>query len=258
MKYLVNPLLLFLLMQIGVAGYLWRRHKSLKRAPLLLLCIGVLLCVLSMPISGVILEASLKINTPQVATVVPTHIFVLGGGYQIGLQADDDLLIFESQRRVLHGVNVWKSHPAAYLVFSGASLEYGRNNARQAELARDMASVRGVPLSYVLLETQSRNTREHPLAALRIPGVSATTPVGVVTSAWHTRRAQSEFCRHFQHVVVFPVPNVVHALKWQDVVPDAEALDVSTTLLREWVGLLWYAIAHYPESHSSESSFCIP
>lgn len=259
MKSLINPLFAFLLLHIGAAGWLLRRHKGLGHAlPLLLLCSALLLCVLSMPFIGNALEASLRMDVPEQVAFLPTHIFVLGGGYQLGRQAGEDLLIFESQRRVLQGVAVWKSYPTARLVFSGVSREDGRDEARHAELMRDMAVARGVPTGSIMLETQSLNTREHPVEALRLPGVSAVTPLGLVTSGWHMRRAQREFCRHFQDVVLFPVPEVVQPWQWQDFVPTAGALDDNTTLLREWAGLLWYAIVHRFENQSTASSLCAP
>ena len=60
MKSLINPLLVFLLLQIGVASYLWRNHKGFERALLLLfLCSEVLFGVLSMSFSRTVLETSL-------------------------------------------------------------------------------------------------------------------------------------------------------------------------------------------------------
>jgi uncharacterized SAM-binding protein YcdF (DUF218 family) len=256
-KLLINPLLIFLFLQIVIFYCLWQRHNGYERTlSLMLLCSTFVLSTLSMPFIGSALEASLQITTTVHQVVTPTYIFVLGGGYQLGRQMDDDLLIFESQRRVMQGVAVWKSFPTAHLVFSGASHEEGRNDTRHAELTRAMALTLGVPSTSIILETHSRNTREHPVEALQLPNISTTTPIGVVTSAWHMRRAQREFCRHFQHVALFPVPVNVQPFKWQDFVPVAGALDSNTTLLREWVGLLWYAIVHRLENQPAELTDC--
>jgi len=244
LKSLISPLLWFLLIQIVASGLLLRRRYTGcgRGLPLVTLYSTLLLGVLAMPLTANVLEATLQINSPEEAAFSPTHIFVLGGGYQLGNYPDEDLLIQESQLRVLHGIAVWKRYPVARLVFSGASREDGREDARHAELARDMAVLRGVPTDAIMMETHSLNTRGHPVEALRLPGVSASTPIGLVTSGWHTRRAQREFRRYFQRVALYPVPLVIRPWQWQDLVPAADSLDGSTTLLREWAGLLWCVI----------------
>ena len=259
LKSLFNPLLITLLIQIVATGLWWQRHENLqRRLPILLLCSTLLLAILALPVTKSALEVSLRKEVAEKAAFSPAYIFVLGGGYQLGPDPSEDLLFLESQRRVLRGVVVWKSFPTARLVFSGASGGEGRSNGHHAALMRDIAISGGVPEAQIVMETRSINTRMHPIEALRIPGVSASTPIGVVTSAWHMRRAQHEFCRHFQHVALFPVPVAVSPMQWQDFVPDAHALDNNTTLLREWAGLFWYAIAHYFETHLTELPYCAP
>ena len=230
----------------------------MRRLPVLLLSSTLLLAILALPVTNNVLESSLRTDASEQAVLSPAYIFVLGGGYQLGADQSEDLLILESQRRVLRSVVVWKSFPKARLVFSGASGGEGRSNAHHAELMRDLAKAGGVPEEQIVMETQSINTRMHPIEALRLPGVSATTPIGVVTSAWHMRRAYHEFCRYFQHVALFPVPVAARPVQWQDFAPDAHALDNNTTLLREWAGLLWYTIVHYFETHSTELTSCAP
>lgn len=257
MKSSINPLLGFLLFQIVASGLLLRKHKGYSHAlPLVILFAALFLGVLAMPLTRRGLEASLQVEESGKAAFSPTHIFVLGGGYQVGINPDEDLLIHESQRRVLHGIAVWHRYPDARLVFSGISHEEGRDDARHAELMKDMSMVRGVPKKTIMLETHSVNTREHPVEALRLHGVSASTPVGVVTSGWHMRRAQREFCHHFQHVLLYPVPSMFRPWQWQDFVPDAVSLGNSTTLLREWVGLLWYEVLDHFDNRVADGSLC--
>ncbi len=259
MKSLINPLLVVLMIQIIATG-LWcqRNETSKRRLPILLLSSTLLLAILALPVTNSALEASLRTDSAENVVLSPAYIFVLGGGYQLGADQSADLLNLESQRRVFRGVVVWKSFPKALLVFSGASGGEGRSNEHHVSLMRDFAKAGGVAEEQIVMETQSINTRLHPIEALRLPGVSASTPIGVVTSAWHMRRASREFCRYFQHVTLFPVPVAARPVQWQDFIPDAYALDNNTTLLREWVGLLWYTILHYFETHSRELTTCAP
>lgn len=247
MKSLVNPLFWFLLFQSATAWLMLRRCRCNGRGRRLLLVIllsTLVLGVFAMPLARWALEDSLQVEGPVELALTVTHIFVLGGGYQVGVTPDEDFLIEESQRRVLHGIAIWRRYPEANLVFSGASREYAgwRDDARDAELMAGVAMSRDVPVNAIILETHSGNTREHPVEALKLAGVTPSTPIGLVTSGWHMRRAKQEFCRYFSKVAVYPVSVVPRSMTWQDFMPNADALDVNTTLIREWVGVLWYEI----------------
>ena len=235
----------YLIVQLAVLLYLIPSSNGRSRFFLsALLVVNLFLSIASTPLAGLALETSLnfaqKLNTAN----APNFIFVLGGGYKPGVVPDEDVLIVESQRRVLHGVSIWKRYPNARIVFSGAAYDYDglRGTDRLAKLMAEFALSRGVLESDMLLETHSHNTRQHPIEALKLPGVTSTTPVAVVTSGWHMRRARREFCRHFVQVQSYPVSHIRRSLNWKDFVPDASALDKNTTLLREWIGILWYSI----------------
>ena len=102
----------------------------------------------------------------------------------------------------------------------------------------------GVPDSIIVLEAASRNTREHPVEALRLPGVKPTTHVAVVTSSWHMRRAGAEFCLYFERIDLYPVALVEsnRSIGASDILPQAQWLSENTWRLREWFGIVWYEI----------------
>jgi len=259
MKFLVNPLLWFLLLQTAGLYGLRRSLTGYGRIILwLLLTLTLLLGVASTPLSRHGLEESLQVASRPDSSIAPAYIFVLGGGYLPGSIPEEDVLVVESQCRVLHAVMVWRRFPDARMVFSGAEHEEARGPDRLSELMAETARNRGVPASVMLLEPRSRNTREHPIEALKLSGITTTTPVGLVTSGWHMRRAQKEFCRYFSQVIIYPVPPTQHSWNWQDILPDANALDANTTMLREWVGLLWYAILGHVSATLVKESLCRP
>ena len=183
--------------------------------------------------------------------VDPAFIFVLGGGYSPGVIPDEDILSPESQQRVLHGVTIWRRFPKATVVFSGAMDYANRDPSQHTLLMAEVAMNRGVPVSALLLESRSRNTREHPVQALTLPGVRSGTVIALVTSDWHMRRARREFCRYFEYVQPDPLPEVQPSPAWQDYIPDAGSLEANTTLLDEWVGMIWYAL------RSTQSPHCV-
>ena len=245
MKLLVNPFFWYLLLQSAGLLALQRHSIGFSRAVLrALLLLTLLLTIAATPLTRRGLEASLGLAPTSNGAMAPVFIFVLGGGYLPGVISDEDILVSESQRRVLHGVTLWRRYPDARMVFSGAEFEYEgiRGTDRAVLLMAETARNRGVPAEAVLLEPRSRNTREHPVEALSLPGVTSAIPIAVVTSGWHMRRAQRTFCRYFQQVQTYPVSEVQRPMGWQDFIPDAGTLSTNTTLLREWAGMLWYDI----------------
>jgi uncharacterized SAM-binding protein YcdF (DUF218 family) len=244
-KPLVNPLLWFLLAQTTGLIALYRTSSGRRRTAVqALLVLTAMLAVASTELVLDGLETSLGRAEVADSAFAPAMIFVLGGGYIPSVSPDEDVLVQETEQRVAHGVAEWRRHPSARLVFSGAAYEYAKMRPvdQSVQLMAEAARMRGVPASAVILEARSRNTREHPIEARRIPTVTSETPVAVVTSAWHMRRARREFCRHFRHVLSAPVPTTTRSLGWGYLLPSAGSLEASTTLLREWVGLLWYQL----------------
>ena len=244
MKIIVSPFLWFLFLQVAGLLLLLRwvsveRGRSLIR---LLLVLIFLLTILSTPLSGNWLKITLAVHPTEKSTTPPVAIFVLAGGYLPGAVRDEDVLGAESQRRVLHAVGIWRCYPNAILVFSGAEDQGMLRPDRVTQLMAEVAMCRGVPKSAILLEPRSINTREHPIEALKLPGVTPTTSIGVVTSDWHMRRAEQEFRRYFQQVYTYPLSPLWNMQGLQSLMPSADSLDDNTTLIREWVGILWYKI----------------
>ncbi len=167
---------------------------------------------------------------------------MLAGGYLTGAVHYEDVLVTESHRRVLHAVGIWRCYPDAILVFSGAEDQGKLKPERVTQLMADVAMCQGVPKSSILSEPRSINTREHPIEALKLPGMTPNIPIGVVTSDWHIRRAEQEFCRYFRQVYTYPVPPLRGTQGLQSLMPTVDSLDDNTTLLREWVGILYYKI----------------
>jgi uncharacterized SAM-binding protein YcdF (DUF218 family) len=113
----------------------------------------------------------------------------------------------------------------------------------EAQLMRDLAVALGVPSERVVVEAESRSTRDsasHVADLARRAGVSS---VHLVTSALHMPRAAwalshrgLQVCRHpvDWKQVPFDLPG------W--LVPQVSAIEKSTQAVREAAGLLWYRI----------------
>lgn len=259
MKFFVDPFCWYLLLQVLGLTVLHRGARGFGRAMVLALMImTLLLAISSTTIVANGLVKTLKLPETNRSAIVPGFIFVLGGGYILGAQPDEDILNSESERRVAHAVAVWRRYPRATIVFSGASyLRDGvRGHDRMSQLMSAGARMRGVPEQFLLQEPNSINTREHPIEALKLQGVMHSSPIAVVTSDWHMRRARREFCRSFEKVLSSAVPATKHFVSWKDFIPDASVLNFNTVLLREWVGSLWYEILNRSGNDVTGNSLC--
>jgi len=248
LKDLVSPLLLFLVAQIavlaGLAGFSGRKRSRVRGMLLLFLAVMTAgLAALSTPRVAGCLERSLEMGLSGDAADVPDYIVVLAGGYLQGPSPDEDVLVVETTRRVLAAVSWWKESRASKLVFSGASTyRTARPAERLPQLMAETAGTHGVPAEDILLESVSTNTREHPLGILALPGITARSSIGIVTSAFHMRRAHREFRRHFSSIQMRPAPPRPVPPGWRGLIPDGYSLQHSALYLQEWAGIAWYAL----------------
>ncbi|HET7711885.1 MAG TPA: YdcF family protein, partial [Thermoanaerobaculia bacterium] len=117
------------------------------------------------------------------------------------------------------------------------------HRGRLVDLMRDEAVRRGVPPELIAMESESRVTREHAPYIARLMQISPNEPIGVVTSAIHMRRALHSFRPYFPAVVPHAryVDRSPKALL-NKVLPSTAALQRSTAVVHEWIGLAWYAL----------------
>jgi uncharacterized SAM-binding protein YcdF (DUF218 family) len=241
MKELVNPFLWFLIVLfVSLTSILL--GKAAARAKLVwgLLVLTFMITLLSIPVASSYFEKILWVADEQGFMTKPDYIVVLGGGYEAGRTLEDDLLVIDSQKRVLMGISVWKEHPDSVLVFSGGSSKEGRSKERMAQLASIMAIDRGVSAESMLLEIESINTAAHPVELIKKTQINKESHLVIVTNRWHMKRALREFCKYFSQVTAVPVESSGQDLTWMSFIPDADSLEDSTTYIREWAGLIWY------------------
>jgi uncharacterized SAM-binding protein YcdF (DUF218 family) len=249
-KLFTEPLFVFIILQIAVV--LRYRFKSggisvrdQKKFTSIFLSLLAGLWLVSMPVVSNLLERSLALKAGRENFGVKiVAIAVLSGGYFRESDPKLDFLSDDSTSRVLHGIEWWRREPDAKLILTGASAsDLLRSTTREVELMRDLCIRHGVPRENLILEPTATDTSKHPLAILQIRGINYDTPIGVVTSRWHLRRAIREFKRHFKTVVPYPYePEPFEAALWPTWVPRRSALAYSTTLIHEWFGLAWYQL----------------
>jgi uncharacterized SAM-binding protein YcdF (DUF218 family) len=242
MKGVVNPLLWLLVAQIW-CWWVLRRNSGgrAKAASTVLLGSALLLWLIATQPFSQAVERIWSLPPASIESFRPTHLLVLAGGWRRGETSEEDFLGHETQRRVLHAAVLWRRYPESRLVMSGwTGGRLARNAARQVELMAEVARQQGVPASAIVLEPRAASTSEHPIEVLKLPGLRPDTPVGIVTSGWHMRRARAEFSRYFENVALYPVALLRRPTSWEDFMPTVGALGDSVTVLHEAAGMAWY------------------
>ena len=173
---------------------------------------------------------------------LPRTAVVLGGAIGksglAGSIGDSGYNLFDAADRVAIAARLWRTHQVDRLVLAGGSAD----ETSEAELMARFAADLGVPRSAMLLESDSRNTRENARGVGRVLQANRLGPdVALVTSGLHLPRAMIEFrCAGLAPV---GVPAEIEALGtvyrfldgW---LPSAAALDRSRRSLKEWLGMI--------------------
>ncbi len=144
-----------------------------------------------------------------------------------------DRLACTSLTRVMEGIRLWRGIPGSKLLLSGG--RYSRDVMSSAEgmaiLARDL----GVPAEAMVLESQSRDTREE--ARLLRP-ILGTQPFALVTSASHMMRSLMDFRK--EGLEPIPAPADFEAarfsLNFSAFIPSSHSLEKSRKAIHEYPG----------------------
>jgi uncharacterized SAM-binding protein YcdF (DUF218 family) len=101
----------------------------------------------------------------------------------------------------------------------------------------------GVPAEAIIIESVSLNTNGHAKEANGASFLRSSTPLLIVTSDFHLRRARREFSRFFTDIRTVGADPDITDTTWGDIgitslFPRVEALRNTTVYLREYVALL--------------------
>lgn len=186
----------------------------------------------------------------------PDIIVVLAAGYIPGPGECYDVLSGGNALRVARAAEWASENPAAIVVMSGRRPMEGRDDARMAQLMKELAVNRGVSPERVRLEILSRKTREHPSGLLDLEGITSDDRIGIVTARRHLRRSEREFSRYFSNVQIRGSDNSEGLGRWhRRILPHPRALDASTSCIHELIGIVWYEIlAFLPDREGSPAA----
>ncbi len=143
--------------------------------------------------------------------------------------------------RLFHGMRLYRAGKAPRVILVGGAAE---GSSPEANAMADLLSEFAVPRDKMLLENQSRNTRENGVNAVKIMQKNTIKKILLVTSAYHMRRAKGVFEKlgidvvpaATDYQVAEPDPSI---LDW---LPDADALGLTTLGIKEYLGwwVYWF------------------
>jgi uncharacterized SAM-binding protein YcdF (DUF218 family) len=239
---LLPPLSLILL---AGAGILLRRRWP-RMGPALALSALAVLTALSTNAGARLLVRPLEDMTPALdlsGAIDAEAIVVLGGGRKRNAPeyGQHDVPRAEVLGRLRYGARLhWQT--GLPLLVAGGSPE-GAEESEARMMAQVLREDFGVPVRW--LEEGSDNTAQnagYAAVLLRRDGVKR---VLLVTDALHMPRASRIFSQAGLHVLPAPTNYLSRgSLQAIDVVPDAGALRDARYALHEWIGMLWYRLAH--------------
>jgi len=142
--------------------------------------------------------------------------------------------------RLLSAVDVYNKKGAKYFVCMGK----GSGKIPEGDLMAQLAQKLGVPKEKIVVEAKSISTWASAVELHRMFD-NKNISIGLVTSAWHLKRAQNEFKKYFNDIVPIPA-NYYYASSAENIfvkyAPQTEALLKTSLALKEIVGKLWYSV----------------
>ncbi len=238
--WLIYPLSLGVLLLILAYGAALLR----KKAPFhILFWLGFLVLYLFSiePVADFLLRPlERKCSLAQGSDLKADAIVVLSGDVKKRVSPGSDIEV--GGNRVLKAVRLYKSGAAPIILMTGGSGDLFDQSFKESVLMKDLAVEFGVPKEKIIIETESRNTRENALYAKRLLDKNNVKRIILITSAFHLPRS----CALFKKVGidVIPVGTDFRATDEQynpfSFIPSSGNLSQSSVALKEYVAIFTY------------------
>jgi len=177
----------------------------------------------------------------------PADAIVVLGGFIAWVPSDvrTEPDLGDAVDRVFRAARLYRAGKAPLVVATGGNLPWVGGDVAEALLIRDVLVELGVPEDAVLVETESRNTRENAVNTAPVLDENGIDRVLLVTSARHMRRSLAVFAH--AGIDAVPAPADFSSRSWQsgsilEFLPDANALVRTSSVLREALGLVAYRL----------------
>ncbi|MDR3368730.1 YdcF family protein [Rhodoferax sp.] len=174
-----------------------------------------------------------------------TGVIVLGGALEPAYvwTVPGQSALNEAAERMTEVAPLIRHQPHLKVLFTGGEGELFATGLSEAERARLFFQGQGLPSSKLLLESASRTTYDNAVMSKQLPGVDATKPWLLLTSAYHMPRAMAVFRKAGWTVTAYPVDfRTGLETPWTQYAMD-EGVKKWRVALHEMLGLLAYELA---------------
>jgi len=248
LAFLADPLTWFLaLFFVGMF-----RLVKLGRGKKSLLAAGVLIILLTNPLLSNLAIRTWEPDTyPMDSIKQPYEVGILLSGATRGLDHVAKRPLYgPGADRVLQTIELFKRGKIKRILLTGGSGSVEFPEQKESYWIMKVLHDAGIPDSAVVVEGESRNTRENALFSARIISNNPKLQGGMllITSAFHMRRAEACFKKVGLQFDTFPVDSgksILSMNPYRILVPDAHGILLWDQLIRECTGLFAYYVMDY-------------
>lgn len=204
------------------------------------------------------LARSLEYQHLPTADLPKSEIIVILGGSTRPLTYPRPIVeVNEAADRLLYGAWLYKQGKAPHILVSGGGISWLGGTTPEAERMVSVLSMMSIPEEVIWQESRSVNTEENARYTREILQAKGIEQILLVTSATHMPRSVMLFENQGFDVIPAPTDFIsesppsyqngedVLARVLVNLIPDAENLDITTRVLKEYIGILFYRLQGY-------------
>lgn len=192
---------------------------------------------------------------PSSAAEPVDAIIILGGGTEPAIAPRQSVEVNAAGDRVIYGAVLARQFPAAKVIVSGGDIDFlDTAESTPAEDMADLLELLGVDRGRVVIQGNSQNTFEDAQLTCQLIETNGFTHTLLVTSAMHMPRSMKVFAAAGCPLTAMPTDFTIAQAAWQrlwhpsveeffiNLVPSYSNLSTITKSLKEYLGLLFYAL----------------
>lgn len=246
LNFLAQPLVIVVL--LFIAGWLIRSQRWRK----ILRVTGyvTLFVFCNYFISNALIRAwELPITTYASLNKTYDYGVLLTGVTKTNMTPKDRVYFSRGADRATNTLQLWKLGIIRKIIISGGSGRLDGGGVREADDLADFLKLAGVPDSVMIIENESKNTRESAVnVATLLQKLDGSKDVLLITSGYHLRRSIACFKKAGITVDPFSTDPVSEPVRFSIdhfLVPRADSIIMWQIMLKEWIGFVAYWLAGF-------------
>lgn len=183
------------------------------------------------------------VATPADARGATAVVVLDGGSFRFGTPTNGITVVNRaSALRTLEAVRIYRMLDHPWMIVTAGGHDQGEWATPEGGAVREELIKAGVPEHLIVLDTKSRNTREHAVNIAQLLRQHGVRQFVLVTSPMHIRRAVLVF----QSQGLQPIPSAPSVWfdgshwRWAKLLPGGDVLQISGEGLYDGMGLLYY------------------